>query len=196
MTDAQTIRCEGCGELTPGHDIIIYGGVEDGHRQLCSRCFNAEAARLHGLEGFEDFRFAPIELVDCAGETHRFHFRTRLLGHIVALDAFELRDGCPSGYQCEVIGDPEDDLLELLGRLVERLRRMLSVKHLTREGPAPEIAAQTVRGRIEWDNSAVARTPLLVIDGREISWDDFGRMLMAFEGWQFNLEIVDRSDEA
>lgn len=194
--DAPTIRCEGCGEPTPDHDIIIYGGVDGGHRELCSRCFNAEVARQHGLEGFEDFRFAPIELVDCAGETHRFHFRTRLLGHIVALDAFELRDGCPSGYQCGIVGDPEDDLLGLLGRLVERLRRMLSVRHLTDEGPETEIAAQTVRGRIDCDESAVQRIPLLVIDGREISWEEFGRMLMAFEGWQFKLEIVDRSDEA
>lgn len=196
MMDAQTIRCEGCGEHTPSHDIITYGGIDSGHRQLCSRCFNAEVARLNGLEGFEDFRFEPIGLVDCAGQTHQFHFRTRLLGHIVVLDAFELRGGCPSGYQCEVVGDPEDDLLGLLGRLVERLRRMLSVRHLAGEGPETEIATQTVRGRIDWDDSAVQRTPLLVIDGQEVSWNDFGRMLMAFEGWQFKLEIVDRSDEA
>ena len=196
MIDTHKIQCEGCEELTPSHDIITYGAIDSGHRQLCSRCFNAEVARLRGLEGFEDFRFVPIALVDCAGATHQFHFRTRLLGHIVALDAFELRDGYPSGYQCEVIGDPEDDLLELLGRLVARLRRMLAVKHLTDEGPEPGIAAQTVRGRIDWDDSAVARTPLIVIDGREISWEEFGRMLTAFEGWQFKLEIVDRSDEA
>lgn len=194
--DAETIRCEGCGELTPSHDIMIYGGVNGGHRQLCSRCFNADVARLHGLEGFEDCRFEPIELADCSGEVHQFHFRTRLLGDIVALDAFELRDGCPSGYQCEVVGDPGDDLLDLLGRLVERLRRMLAVRHLTGEGPETEIAALTVRGRIDCGESAVQRIPLLVIDGREISWDDFGRMLMTFEGWQFKLEIVDRSDEA
>jgi hypothetical protein len=37
--------------------------------------------------------------------------------------------------------------------------------------------------------------PLLVIDGREVSWDTFGRMLMAFEGWQLKLEIRDKSDE-
>ncbi|WP_339379895.1 DUF7686 domain-containing protein [Azoarcus taiwanensis] len=146
--DVQTIRCEGCGERTPSHDIITYGSMDRGHRQLCSRCFNAEVARLNGLEGFEDFRFEPIGLVDCAGETHQFHFRTRLLGNIVALDAFELRDGHPSGYQCELVGDREDDLLGLLGRLVEKLRRMLSVKHLTGEGPEFEIAAQTVLARI------------------------------------------------
>jgi hypothetical protein len=37
--------------------------------------------------------------------------------------------------------------------------------------------------------------PLLVIDGREISWQQFGRMLMRFEGRQFKLEIHDRSKE-
>ncbi len=35
-------------------------------------------------------------------------------------------------------------------------------------------------------------TPFLVIDGQEISWDDFGRMLMAFEGWQFTIQSPSR----
>ncbi len=39
------------------------------------------------------------------------------------------------------------------------------------------------------------RRPLLVIDGREISWEAFGRMLMTFGGWQFQMEIGDLSEE-
>jgi len=35
----------------------------------------------------------------------------------------------------------------------------------------------------------------LVIDGREITWDQFGHMLMTFEGWQCRLEILDKSEE-
>jgi hypothetical protein len=34
-----------------------------------------------------------------------------------------------------------------------------------------------------------------VIDGREVSWEQFGQMLMTFEGWQFKLELRDRSEE-
>lgn len=195
MTNVQMTQCEGCREATPSHDITTYGAIDGGHRQLCSRCFNAEVARLNDLEDFEHVRFEPIGLVDCAGEAHQFHFRTRLLGHIVVREAFELLNGYPSGYQCVVVGDPEDDLLGLLGRLVEKLRRMLSVKDLT-DDPIPQIANESVRGRIDCDLSAIERTPLLVIDGREISWDEFGRMLMTFEGWQFKLEIVDRSGQA
>jgi hypothetical protein len=52
-----------------------------------------------------------------------------------------------------------------------------------------------VRGRIDCDIEADDRLPLLVIDGKEIPWDQFGRMLMSFEGWQFKLEIRDRSEE-
>ena len=37
--------------------------------------------------------------------------------------------------------------------------------------------------------------PVLVIDGREITWKDFGRMLMSFEDWQFQLNLRDKSEE-
>jgi hypothetical protein len=39
------------------------------------------------------------------------------------------------------------------------------------------------------------RMPVLVIDGRDVSWEELGRMLMTFEGWQFRIEIRDRSEE-
>jgi hypothetical protein len=29
----------------------------------------------------------------------------------------------------------------------------------------------------------------------EVAWDDFGRMLMGFEGWQFRLHLHDKSEE-
>jgi hypothetical protein len=36
---------------------------------------------------------------------------------------------------------------------------------------------------------------LVVVDGKELSWNDLGRMLMSMEGWQFRLEIADPSEE-
>ena len=106
------IRCDGCGQLTPSYNIFTYGSAEQGHsRQLCSLCFNKEVAKRDGLDRFEDAKFEPVGLVDCTGEAHEFHFRTYLFGPGVALDAFELRDGHPAGYQFKLIGDPEDDLL-------------------------------------------------------------------------------------
>jgi hypothetical protein len=57
------------------------------------------------------------------------------------------------------------------------------------------IADSTVRGRITWDEHGDDRLPMLVIDGKEISWIQFGRIIAGLEGWQFRLEIRDRSEE-
>jgi hypothetical protein len=196
LPPSHQVRCDGCSQITPSYDIVHYGTMEQGYRHLCGRCFNTEVAQSAGLEDFEHAQFQAVGLVDCTGELHVFHFRTHLFGAGVALDAFELRDGCPAGYQFQIIGDPKGDLLVLLGRLIEKMRRALSSKHLTDDEHGPQIADhRVVRGRIEWDDNRGDRVPLLVIDGREIHWDEFGRMLMSFEGSQFKLNIADKSDE-
>lgn len=74
-------------------------------------CFNKQVADASGLTGFEDAKFEPVGLTDSTGEIHEFHFRTHLFVAGVSIDAFELRDGHPSGYQFQIIADPEEDLL-------------------------------------------------------------------------------------
>jgi len=195
-TRSQQIRCDGCTQITASYDIVNYGSMEGGYRQLCSRCFNKEVAELEGIAGFENAKVEPLGLVDSVGAVHEFHFRARLFGPGIALDAFELRDEHPAGYQFQIIGDPKEDLLVLLGRLIEKMRRALSTKHLADGEHGTQIADhRVVRGRIGWDDAHNGRVPLLVIDGREIDWDEFGRMLMSFEGWQFKLNLVDKSEE-
>ena len=99
--------------------------------------------------------------------------------------------------RCRILGAAAARLTAArkLGRLIERMCRHLSVKHLANNGSGLQIAEYTVRGQISADLEADERTPLLVIDGREVSWEEFGRTLMTFEGWQFRMEIVDLSDE-
>jgi hypothetical protein len=81
--------------------------------------------------------------------------------------------------------------------MVPRIRRLLARQHLRTDPYVPglHIADFMVRGRISWDDARDGRLPMLVIDGKEISWDQFGRMVMGFEGWQFRFEIKDRSEE-
>jgi hypothetical protein len=194
FTVKHEVCCSACGQTTPSYDIVNYGSIEQGYKQLCGQCFNQEIAKHGGLD-FEQAKFTPVGLADCNGEVHEFHFRTHLFGPGVALDGFELRDGHPAGYWFQVIGKPEDDLLVLLGRLIERIRRSLSTRHLTKERLGLQIADREVRGRIEWDDAHDGRVPILIIDGQEITWEDFGRMVMSFEGWHFQLKIHDKSEE-
>jgi hypothetical protein len=191
-----TTVCEACRTAVPSYDAVSYGSIERGYRELCNRCFNAEMAKVSGLQRFEHVQLQPIVMTDCAREKHEFHFRIRLLGDVMALEAFELRAGVPGGYQFEMLGEPDGERLPLLGSLIKRMRRSLSVRYLVRSEEGASIAEQTVCGRIGWDESEDGRVPLLVIDGQDVSWDEFGRMLMSFEGWQFRMAIRDRSEEA
>lgn len=193
--DAGMPRWESCGNCVPGHDSVHYGSLNKGYRLLCTRCFNVEVAQQLGMKDFESSQFSHTAMTDCEGTRHEFHFRTRLHGPMLSLGAFEIEDGAPAGYQFQILGDAEDDQFLLLGRLVERMRRSLSVKHLVQSKHGQQIADQTGRGRIDWDATAEGRIPLLVVDGRNVSWEEFGRMLMKFEGSQFRMGIVDRSDE-
>jgi len=195
-TRSRETRCDNCTRITPSYDLAKYGSIEGGYRHLCSQCFNKEVAESAGLTGFENAKFEPVGLIDSSGEVHEFHFRTQLFVTGVALNAFELCDGHPAGYHFQIIGDPEEDLLVLLGRLIEKMRRALSTKHLTEGEHGLQISDErVVRGRVEWDDARNGGVPLLIIDGREIDWDEFGRMLMSFEGWQFKLTIADKSEE-
>lgn len=139
----------------------------------------------------------PVSLADSTGATHEFHFRTHFLHAGVVLDAFELRDGYPSGYQFQIIGRRNEDLLALMGRLLERMRRCLSIKHLRNDedGIIQIGDDRVVRGKIEWDDSLSGAAPLLTVDGREITWQEFGSTLMSFEGWQFKLDLRDMSED-
>jgi hypothetical protein len=186
-------RCEQCGTLTPPWDTIHCGSGDGRYELLCSRCFNARIAESAGFTDFENVRLDPIRMADCSGESHQFHFQIRLLGDGLALDAFELRGDLPAGYRFQLIGEPDDDVLLLLGRLVEKMRRALSVQHI--DFRERRIIDSTVRGRIEWDEAQDGHLPLVVVDGKEVSWNDLGRMLMSMEGWQFRLDIADPSEE-
>ena len=191
MTD---VECHNCHAHVPDYETTHFGSMEQGYRDLCSRCFNEEVAQKGQLE-FEHVGFEPVDMCDAAGVKRRLHFLLRHLGDRVALEAFEVEGGERGGYEFQIIDDAEVDLFELMARLMERMRRALAQRHLVDDGLGLSIADMSVRGRVSCDLGSNCRVPMLVIDGREVSWEQFGQMLMTFEGWQFKLEIKDRSED-
>ena len=200
MTEfARNLPCERCGTLVPRHDLTHFT-TETGASELCTLCFNADVAQRSGIDDFDNHPLDPVLITAADGVIHEFHLRTRLLGAIVTLEAYELKDNEPSGYQFQLVGEPDEDRFVQLGRLVERIRRTLATKYLEEGQGGLQIRDMEVKGTIEADMSDESdlwgsRMPMLVIDGRDVSWEEFGQMLMTFEGFQFKLEIVDKSDD-
>ena len=165
-------------------------------RFICSKCYNESVSEEMGLN-FEHLSFHPLTLADKDGEDHSFHFRPLLHGDHLLIEAFEIKDSEPKGYKYSIHGYAEDDLFHLFGKLVERMRRELQRRHieagyLNRYNITDN---HTVRGHITWDDDTDGELPCLVIDGKEVSWHEFGRMVMTYEGFHFKLEIFEGTKE-
>lgn len=188
-------QCDSCRTIVPTYDGV-YLSSEHTTRFLCSKCYNESISESIGLN-FDHLSFHTITLADKNDENHTFDFQTRLFGGKVLIQALEIKDGEPRGYEFSIHGDAEEDLFGLFAKLVERIRRALARKHietsdLTRYRITDE---NIVRGHITWDDDTGGEIPCLVIDGKELSWHEFGRMLMTYEGFHFKLEIFEWSEE-
>jgi hypothetical protein len=189
-------QCAACGAVVPQYDTVNTVSEGHGDRLLCTACFNREMAHHTGLDDFGEVKFKPVHLSDANGTVHEFHFRSLLFGDKLSLEAFDPNsEEEPSGYRFQILGDPLSDQFVLLGKLIEKMRRLLAVAHIKDGDLGLQIVDDTVRGRIEWDGGEDSRRPCVVIDGRRVEWDELGCMLMPFEGWQFKLEVRDPSDE-
>lgn len=187
-------RCGYCDETIRPHDgVHLIREEGEAGVLLCGRCSNEAMSEFMELD-FEHPEFHPIRLQDCRGAEHTFEFRTHLLGEVLKIDALEVRDGEVQGYEFSVVGEVEADPMGLFMTLYHRIRTELGRKYLTDSEPLDIAETSVVRGRIEWDEEADTETPRLVIDGRAVSWSEMGRMMMAYEGWSFNLEMFDCDD--
>jgi hypothetical protein len=188
------VECVVCGELVPGYDTIYISGKE-GSRCHCRRCYNENVARTMALN-FEHPDFEPIILKDRDGVPHEFRFRTHLMPIGLFMDAHEFKNGEIDGYEFKVMGDIEEDPMTVFGRLFEKMRRALSRKHIEAGRLGLQITHENmVRGVIQWDDDTGGTLPRLSIDGQSVSWEEFGRMMMTYEGWNFKIEIYDGTEE-
>jgi len=188
-------QCMSCQNLVEPYDGI-YVTHENECQYLCSSCYNESISEYLGLN-YEHISFDPITLKDKDGIDHVFHFRSRLSGDMIVISAFEMHENIPKGYESSVMGDAEDDLFNVFKILFERIRRAMNQKHI-RKGDLHRYQItdeNIVRGHITWDENGEQEAPLLVIDGKEISWDEFGKMVMSYEGFNFKMEIFDETEE-
>jgi len=101
-------------------------------------------------------------------------------------------------------GSVEDGFFTLFSKLHERMFKALNRKHVYRSTQTKswqiqrnEKGEDIVRGQItaDVDSEDSISTPLILVDGKEMAWREFGRMLMTFEGFNFKLQLFDPHDQ-
>lgn len=198
-SEIKKVECAFCGELVPRYSTI-YVPVDEEYHCSCLKCYNSRMADYSDTD-FEHIELEPIILYDFEDVGHKFYFTVRHLGDRVGIEAFEINDGQRGGYEFSYIDDIEEEIFNLFAKLVERMLRGLHQKHIEWDDITDSwqiTKEDVVRGTISCDlesNEYYGHPPLIVIDGKEIKWEDFGRMLMTYEGFNFKLEIFDKSDE-
>ena len=163
--------CRSCGRSAAAYDTVQTSG-QHGSETLCGQCFNRRAAARMGFE-FTHPVFDSVTVMDALGASHRFHFRAHLAPGGLLVEGFELKGGYPGGHTFAVLGESDDDPLELFRELLMRIRRGLARRHLRVGMHGREIGDErTIRGRVSWDDEPDGRLPMLIIDGEEVTWED------------------------
>jgi hypothetical protein len=196
-------QCKQCGtEITNHNDSIMMLTENGNYIPLCLRCFNKKISEAIGIE-FDEIDLQPILLQDADGIDHTFHFSVRLMEVGLVLGAYEKQyENRSQGYEFSTIGDVEDGVFSLFSRLYPRMCKALNRKHIYHDEGTHKweiTESDVVRGQITDDPDTVeddwTSDPMIIIDGKAITWKEFGQMLKGYEGFNFQLQIFDQTDE-
>lgn len=187
-------KCNHCNKrIPPMHGVNTE--IKGKQVFLCGACWNAFISDEMGMD-FATIDLKPISLADCDGQQHTFLFFTHMVPSGLAIRAREFLERERIGYEFSVLGDFNCNQSDLILDLYEKIKRGLATKYIEHDKESgKQIKDMRVIGRIEWDSSHEGEIPELCIDGKRLSWGEFGKMLMTFEGYQFKMDIVDPFDD-
>jgi hypothetical protein len=163
---------------------------------FCDRCFDDRIAAHTGFPHLPDAP-PPVEILDADGNPHTMVYRLSRGPGGISVRLVEQNPPPDGGYEFEEFGDHDADPTMLLDLVTVHADTEMAGRYLTRSDTGEwQIThdegsfASEVVGRIEQVEPFGPLT--LVIDGRAVTWDELGRALSAYEGWQFVLHIADR----
>lgn len=182
--------CERCG----CNEVKVHFTMDEITKHLCNDCYNELMAEE--LEVELDPMIETFSLKDYQGISRTFHVERRLHPGGIYLEASE---NIEFGYKFAVHGELDSNQIELLNKLIEKTRRGLGEQQVeTKVFPNGQtyktILNDQITGFIEYDETSDG-TPLVIIDGKPFTWEEVGKMVMSYEGFQIKVKLYDITDE-
>lgn len=182
--------CERCGSA----EVKVHIQGESVSKHLCMNCHNelmAEELEVH-LEPLID----SFSLKDFQGVSRNFEVERRLHPIGICLEASETIE---FGYKFAVHGELDCNQQELLTKLIAKTRKGIAIQQVESNvfpngQPYNSIIHDQLTGVIEFDENSDG-TPLVIIDGRPFTWEEVGKMVMSYEGFQLKLMMYDMTDD-
>lgn len=183
-SDPGASRCADCG-AEPSR--IHLDGVP-----LCEGCFDARISEGTGWPRLPPP--PPPEIIRGPdGRRHRIAYRVWRSPGGISVEAEE--EGRSEGYAARLVIPHEGDPTPAVERVRAAIRRRIGHLHLDRTSGSGNLimSGDELRGRLVWRAGGMPYG--VVVDGRELSWEEFGLALEPFEGWEFRLRIVEGHDD-
>ncbi len=178
-------NCEKCGIAEATVHVTYLDGIE---QHLCVDCDNENSSELLGIENYTDFP-REFRATDADGVLHTFEIAKRVHPTGILWEANE-----DQGYKFALYAEFKDEPAESIKILIDKIDRGVSKKYIVEHNVCGRKAyyfkENKVAGRIEYD-SECEELPMVVIDGKRYTWENFGRMLLGNEGWNFKMEILE-----
>jgi hypothetical protein len=184
-----TLACEDCGAPNPRTSL---SGV-----WLCDRCADRRISSITGYPVLPDPP-PPISLAGTDGRQHVLAFRVWRAPTGIEVELEETGVPVGEGYHFAALGSHQVDVNDLIAHVTRAAEEEVGRQYLR---PNPHRSGWLLRndavvGRLVWDAEHDVGGPYAVIvDGRTLTWGEFGRALESYEGCRFQLVIADRCDD-
>lgn len=192
-------KCERCGKICRNYGMVTVTENDEFGRSetICSDCYNKAMSVALEVEDFKDFE-PHIIIKDSDDIEHEFEIRKMIQETGIFWEAVEFLDNYEIGYSFDIYQSFEDDSLEAVAKLKEKVEKGLSKKYIKRNisngYESLTLSEDVLEGKIEWDDNYDGRIPKFKIDGKAYSAEQIGKILMGYEGWDFELRIKEPTD--
>ena len=161
---------------------------------LCDRCSDRRVAAITGFPELPDPPQAHT-YTGPDGRAHAMEFRLWRAPTGIVAEAQETSAPVGEGYRVEVLGDHDANVDQLIQILRDRVTAQIGRLYLEPSHTWPEwtLMGDELVGRVVYQEGEP--TYGVVVDGRTLSWEEFGGTLGAYEGWQFRLKMGDPADD-
>lgn len=163
--------------------------------ELCHECNNEVVAEQVGVENFTDY-IRRYRTVDIGGIEHEFEINKEIFVMGIKWIAHEMKNGEYEGYSFELYTEFESDPRESLQKLYDKIHKGLEVRYIEErycfDQKLYSLINDRLVGRIEYDDTNGGETPKIIVDGKPYSWEELGRMLMGYEGFNLHIKMIEQ----
>lgn len=161
---------------------------------LCDRCTDRRVAVITGHPELPDPP-PPLEITSSDGRRHVLKFRIWRAPTGIEVELEEVEVPIGEGYHFGVLGAHDANIEELVTSVRNQAKAEMSRQYLE---PHPHRSGWTIHddevaGMLICNEDSGTEGPYdVVVDGRTLTWEEFGEALGPYEGWRFRLVIEDR----